>query len=520
MMRTLRVALMFWIGVTWAALHTSSAYAYALYTPASCPFSMPPGQIEGQTISCGVLTVPEDRANPQSAFLRLAVAIIHSPNPHPLPDPVLYLAGGPGSNALSELESWLDMPFLAKRDLILVDQRGTGYSTPRLDCPELLRLDDMNLGTQMCRDRLTQAGINLAAYNSAESAADMNDLRLALGIEEWNLLGISYGTRLALTILRDYPQGVRSVILDSSYPPQVNAYEEHPINGARAFASLFRDCAAHSACNQAYPDLDNRFYELVMQLNRDPVRYQLEDPLTRQPLEKVLTGDMLVNQVFRALYSTEAIPYLPFGISLMTDGEYELGLAVIEGQVSAEMAATSMKERAGEMGGLSLPVLEVVERESPEVQGLGVYNSVQCREELPFNDIQAIFASANGELPPALRDGFLGKIEAAFETCSIWNVSAAGPIETQPVSSAVPALVLAGQYDPITPPSWGARAVESLSRSYYFTIPGAGHAVIDAGECPRVLVASFLDNPAHPDASCLSRMPGPQFFIFTDHIIG
>lgn len=511
--RAFGVCLLFWgllVGANMAQAQSALSFA-------ACPFTIPAGQIEGQTIYCAYLSVPEDRSSPQSQSIQLAVAIVRSPSADPLPDPVVYLAGGPGSNALSDVESWLDMPFLAKRDLILVDQRGTGYSQPRLACPELHHTDNMNLGTQLCRDRLTGAGINLAAYNSAESAADMNDLRLALGVEEWNLLGISYGTRLVLTILRDYPTGVRSVILDSSYPPQVNAYEEHPLNGVKAFETLFADCALHVACNLAYPNLGTTFYDLVLQLNHTPARYRFVDPLTQLPLEQIVTGDMLVDQVFRALYSTQAIRYLPYGIDLMHQGKYELGLAVIEGKVSGEVAAAALSGVANAPLQIQLPILDTVSDDITETQG--VYNSVQCREEMPFNNVDRIFIG-NGDLPMAVRDGLLGKIEAAFETCSIWNVSAAGPIETQPVYSAVPALVLAGQYDPITPPAWGERAVENLSQGYYFKVPGAGHAVIDAGECPRVMVASFLDNPVRPDASCLSRMAGPQFFIIKDNVFG
>ena len=199
-----------------------------VFNPAPCAFPVP----GGYRVYCGYLVVPENRAAPNSALIQLHVAVFQSFAEGPEPDPVVHLAGGPGSSSLDVVAYLFGQGLdavLNRRDFIFFDQRGTGYSRPRLDCPERNALtptllsgalsDDQEFQAivdafHRCRDRLTAQGIDLSAYNSAASAADVNDLRLALGYEQLNLYGDSYGTRLALTVMRDYPGAVRSVVLE------------------------------------------------------------------------------------------------------------------------------------------------------------------------------------------------------------------------------------------------------------------------------------------------------------------
>ncbi|HEX6305128.1 MAG TPA: alpha/beta fold hydrolase, partial [Anaerolineales bacterium] len=206
--------------------------------------------------------MPENRARPEGSLIQLHVAVFRSRSEEPENDPVVHLAGGPGSSSLGVagyiLGQGMDA-ILEQRDLILFDQRGTGYSQPRLDCPEREALtptllegslsqraeqDAIVEALRECRERLTEEGVDLSAYNSAASAADVNDLRRALGYTKINLYGVSYGTRLGLTVMRDYPQAVRSAVLDSAYPPQVNLYTSLAPNAERAFNQLFAGCTA------------------------------------------------------------------------------------------------------------------------------------------------------------------------------------------------------------------------------------------------------------------------------------
>lgn len=532
------------------------------FEAAPCPFALPPGEVEGETLACGYLYVPEDRGDPTSPSIRLAVAVIFSTDPNPPPDPIIFLEGGPGGGAISGLESWLTTPFVQKRDFILLDQRGTGYSLPSLNCPEVEQSEEGNFDAeQTCHDRLIADGINIAAYTSAESAADVSDLRLALGYNQWNVYGISYGTRLALTVLRDYPEGVRSVILDSVYPPHVNAYEQQAPNGMIAFKRLFDDCAADSVCSSAYPDLESVFYRTVEYLNAEAGSYSADDPETGEWVEYEIIGDDLVDALFEALYLTDVIPYLPLAIYTADAGDYEEAFALFEGTSDVQITAyftdderavleevftpeeidaiegwatdmtlsdedfyTLIEETFSEeqvsvlydvLGAApgdfdaSAPGDSTVDYEDSE----GAFNSVSCREEIPFNRLEVVEIAAIA-VPSPLREGLVDDVRLMFDTCHLWDVGAADARENQPVSSDVAALVLSGSYDPITPPAWAQQVAASLSRSYYFNFPGYGHGVSTSDECPASIALAFLDDPYRkPDSACLEAIVPLSFYV-------
>ena len=273
----------------------------ATFEEAPCPFALPPGQIEGQSVECGYLLVPEDRADPDSPNLRLAVAIFHPSGGASQPDPILYLSGGPGGSALEFLSltfSKLEPALAANRDLILFDQRGVGRSEPALDCPAMIELgrellDDELDGKVLTKEEAFELALetllacyqdlsqiaDLSAYNTVANAADVNDLRLALGYDQVNLWGTSYGTRLALGVMRDHPDGLRSVILDSVYPPDVDLYLESPANVNRAFTVFFEGCAQDEACNAAYPDLRAVFFDTSRPTERKSGQHRNHQPL-------------------------------------------------------------------------------------------------------------------------------------------------------------------------------------------------------------------------------------------------
>jgi len=286
-----------------------------VFEPAPCAFAVP----SGYSPDCGYLVVPENRARTGSPSIRLHIAIFQNHSGIPVADPVVHLAGGPGSSSLNVSEYLFNQGLgavLEKRDFILFDQRGTGYSQPRLDCTERTSItavllegnlsdEEAQLAIQdafrRCRDRLMAEGIDLSAYNSAASAADLNDLRLALGYEKLNLYAVSYGTRLALTLMRDYPNSVRSAVLDSAYPLQVNLYTALAPNADRAFNVFFNRRAADANCSAAYPDLRNVFYQLVDQLNAYPASVSLDVGGVERVIR--LDGDLLIDVLFTGLYN-------------------------------------------------------------------------------------------------------------------------------------------------------------------------------------------------------------------------
>jgi pimeloyl-ACP methyl ester carboxylesterase len=452
---------------------------------ADCWMELPDDLVEGENVDCGVLYVPEDRADPDSVTIELAFAILYAATEDVQPDPVIYLAGGPGGNAVAELEAWVDIPYIQDRDLILLDQRGTGYSFPTLNCPEIEESEED--ATQACRDRLVADGVNLQAYNSAENAADVADLRVALGYEEWNLYGISYGTRLALTVMRDYPEGVRSVIIDSVYPPEVNSWEEYGENTAAVFARLFDACAADAGCNADFPDLEGVFYATVDELNAQPAEYTGVDPDTGSGIDLSLSGTDLIDRLFQLMYSTESIPYLPWMIYEVANGNYN---ALDDLESGAIFEQERRRQEPGE---------DISDSE-------GMHLSVECQEEVGFLNEDTALANVPTE-PAGLYDNSINAIRATFSDCQIWGVALADPIEAEPVVSDIPTLVAAGEFDPITPAKWAQSAASYLSNSFFFVFPGGGHGVIDMNDCSQGIMQAFLDDPTQePDGSCIDEM--------------
>ncbi len=464
------------------------------FEPAACQFAIPPGTAP----ECGYLVVPEDRTIPDGAVVRLHVARFRTSAAQPQPDPVIHLSGGPGSPSLDYAAYYFNYGMggvLSGRDYIIFDQRGTGFSLPGLHCPErfeivpalLSSIDyDQQLALEVqaaaaCRDRLQAQGINLAAYTSAASAADVDDLRRVLGYEQVNLYGVSYGSRLALTIMRDYPETLRSVILDSPYPPQVNLYTSWPSSAQRAFDALFDACSADPSCSAAYPNLEEEFYALVDRLNADPPAVSVTDPATGAVHEVVLTGGVFMDVVFVGLYPPFFIPQLPQLIDEVRNGQY-YGLLPARLQLSFARSSS-----------------------------VGMRNSVQCAEEIPFGLYQDVI-DASLDLRPQVREHFVHSMESMFAICEVWGVPPLPPVENESVSSAIPTLILTGQLDPITPPEWGRLAAQTLTTAYVYEFPGAGHWQMRSGACPLQIGMAFLQNPYQPpDAGCITGMGGPGF---------
>ena len=281
--------------------------------------------------------------------------------------------------------------------------------------------------------------------------------------------------------MRDSPQGIRSVILDSAYPLQVNAYTEFLPNADRAISVLFMGCTADPICRSAYPELERTFFQTVNALNNAPVTLSITNPQTGEHFDAVLNGDGLIGFIFQSIHFTDLIPLLPGIIFDARNGNYDV-LAGIHGTF--------------------LTLLDGI--------SIGMHFSVQCGEELRFaSEAEIVDAS---EAYPQLRGIF--DREPIFTFCQIWGAKDADPIENEPVKSDIPTLVLAGEYDPITPPIWGQLAAEGLTNSFFFEFPSVGHGVGIVGGCPLTIIFEFLDNPGvEPDTSCVSAMGAPKFSL-------
>ena len=468
------------------------------FTLDECPFFPPPG-VEPR---CGYLSVPENRARPDEARIRLAVAVFPPRSTEKYP-PAVYLEGGPGGEALESLPfsyEALVKPLDAERTVIVFDQRGVGFSEPSLSCPESRRLvfdlmaEDLSTEEWLaryaaviyeCRETWVTGGADLSNYHSAASAADVADLRTALGYPEWDLYGISYGTRLALTVMRDHPEGVRSVVLDSASPPEVDDLARILRGAAGALDELFSACDSDPYCRSSYGNLESLLFSEVDRLNASPVEIQVFDyfpPFDVYPA--LLDGDTLLALVFQALYAEWLFPEVPKMLTDIRDGQYT---------------------GAEEMLSLFLA--------NDAFFSIGQFLSVRCHESVPFTD-PALVRSERQTYPrlASLVEGSLVQSEYAFAFCELWGAGVAGPIENQPVTSAIPTLVAAGRFDPITPPDFGRQTAEHLENAWFVEFPTLAHGVTTVEGCPRSIMLAFLADPStEPDTACIADMPDISF---------
>jgi pimeloyl-ACP methyl ester carboxylesterase len=467
----------------------------------ACRFVLPEDVHQGEQVDCGYLTVPEQRADPDTRLIRLAVAIFHPPGGVTQPDPLIYLSGGPGASVLEAVRYQFDLlskpAFDTGRDLVLFDQRGVGLSQPALDCPELEQLSLDLLDRQVKNQTITEAQTNrlllesiatcqtnlsqiadLSAYNTTASAADVEDLRQALGYETVNLWGGSYGTRLALEVMRRNPQSLRAVVLDAVYPPDVDLYASAPDNFHRALERLFTACAANAVCSQAYPDLETEFYTLVTRLNAKPVLREIQNPLTGQRYEAWMTGDNLLGMIFQLLYDSKLRYLLPGIIHAASQGDYTT-FDQVRGALIAQMKLSSR----------------------------GMMFSVQCHEEVPFSSPHSLQKAIDRH--PQLAGMYQGPIlgKQTYVVCQVWPAGKAGTEANQPVYSDIATLVLSGEFDPITPPAWGRRVAQTLQNAYFYEYSGVGHGASTLAGCPNQMMADFLSDPSiAPDDDCMHEM--------------
>jgi pimeloyl-ACP methyl ester carboxylesterase len=461
-----------------------------VFTPRACTVPTP----AGRTTQCGTLTVPEDRSDPSGNQVQLAVAVVKTNSSTPQPDAAVYLGGGPGGTVMDSLPGRYKAVLGEHRDVILFDQRGVGLSVPNLDCPErdealwttystaqpfadeLVGLLD---ATEACRDRLLADGVELSAYNTVQSALDVRDLRRALGYDEWNVYGVSYGTSLAQQVMRADPFGTRTVIHDSVLPNLDLGPERLSDAADRVFEHLWAGCAADTSCAAAHPDLGAEFAAVVADYDQNPLALSIPDPAGGPDRPLLLTGSDLTGGLFAALYRTDVIPLLPTVIAAAGTRD-PAALEAIASQGLAQLT-------------------ELVD---------GVFLSVECHDRGVPNGRQAV-----EDLMLARPD--LGSLffTAAFAYCETWAVpDAPAAFKTLPVSD-IPTLVLAGSYDPITPPIGGQAVHAALVGATYAEFPRYGHGILSASNsCAVTLTRALLTAPGTPpDTTCLAAELPPDF---------
>jgi pimeloyl-ACP methyl ester carboxylesterase len=450
-----------------------------------CRISAGPGY-PGIKARCGNFQRPLDPANPGGEQLELRVAVVPALDLNPEPDPLVPLAGGPGGSAIQFYSAYAQAfePVRRERDILLIDQRGTGESA-HMDCP----IDDDIVEGQyseeetiaFTRDCLEQLPHDPRFFTTSVAVADLEALREALGYPALNLLGTSYGSRVAQHFARRYPESTRTVIIDGVVPPQLPLGPGIAMEAQRAIDEIFARCAEDAACSERFPEIDLDFAGLRSTLEENPERVALLDPVTGRPTEIRFGKDELSGAVRLLAYQPQSIALLPLVIHEAANGNY----VPLAAQFQLTMTSLS------------------------DALALGMHNSVMCTEDLPFIDRDTVDFEA-------LEKTYIGTMQfEALETiCSIWP---RGPIDddfNEPLATDLPVLLLSGTADPITPPGYADMALIEMTNHLHIINTLQGHGQIAAGCMPDV-IANFVAtaDPANLDYSCMERAFVMPFFV-------
>jgi pimeloyl-ACP methyl ester carboxylesterase len=434
-----------------------------------------------EEIRCGILKVPENRATRAGRMVDLHVAVLPALRPEGAPDPLFILAGGPGQGA-REYAPFVRSAFKEvrrSRDIVLVDVRGTGASNP-LDCDlgdPLEFLEAETIDPTPCLKRLKG---DPRFYTSEPIVDDLDDVRAALGYQQINLWGGSYGTRAALVYARRHADHVRSVVLDGAAPFEIELPLYNAANAQRALDRLLADCAAEPECSSAFPRLREELGEVLARLDQGPVRVSLRHPQTNRLTDLKLPRSAFTSGLRGMLYVPTHASLIPYMIHAAAQGDF------------SPMAALSLETAAW----------------STETMSLGMTLSVLCAE-----DVQRI---TDEEAEREVRGTFLGRseIDSWRQMCSKWP---RGPLPAEvdrvrPLQ--VPALILSGDLDPVTPPRWGEAMKAHFPGALHVVVPGAGHNTSTTG-CVPDLIAQFFDkgSAAGLDTRCVQKVRRPPFVI-------
>lgn len=485
-----------------------------------CPFKndidYEPGDIE-----CGLLQVPENRENPDSRFIELHFVKLNSTwddeleededdeeetnlAPGKRDDVVIYLTGGPGAHATIYVERFKEHGILKHRDMYILEQRGIGYSDDF--CPEYSarkpeRFDVETFEKQQeasisaaadCAANAKAAGVDISGYNTIENARDVHAFRRALGLKQWNVWGISYGTILGQAYIKEDPEGIRAIVLDSIVPLNarddfqywqvVKAYD-------RDLQKLDELCRADAACAQEYPDLGERLRQATKTVLGNPIVVDVKDTELYPSGEARIFADIAAFLPFVLLYEQTNYPGLPGMIYAWAD--------IVERRDETLFRALAQAGDAG-FGGISQ----------------GMYNAILCLDG--YTEAQIDAGTADREAFPVLANAIGSKQfdQKAAQNCRDAGMAPRDGVQYEPVSTDIPALIVTGDMDPITPPPLAKAILPGFSNATYVEFPFTGHGPLRSVDCGGDLLNLFFDDPnAEPDLSCVDEMEAPEFFV-------
>ena len=450
-----------------------------------CRISAGPGA-SSMKARCGTMVRPLDPTGAVTGEIELRVAVVPALNLTPETDPLVPIAGGPGQGSVQFYTAYSRAfeDVRRNRDILLIDQRGTGESST-MDCKfdDSIVEDDYSTEltiehTQLCLDELPH---DPRFFTTSVAVTDLEAVREALGYQKLNLYGVSYGTRVAQHFARRYPDSTRTVIIDGVVPPQLSLGPEIATESQRAVDNVLARCAEDEACNEAFPNVTDDFVRIVAEMREASVDISVPHPSTGRP-ENLSFGEGELAAAIRLLaYHPSSIALMPLLIHEAGKGNY------------VPLGSQFMMTTIALMDSISL----------------GMHNTVMCAEDVPFYDRTTIDYEG-------LKASYMGtfQLEALEAICSVWP---AGPLDDEfkvPLASDLPVLLLSGDADPITPPRYADLASVDLGNARHLTGLNQGHGQIGVG-CTARLVADFIDSadPASLDAECLERSFVMPFFL-------
>ncbi|EGJ09453.1 MULTISPECIES: alpha/beta hydrolase [Rubrivivax] len=437
---------------------------------------------------CGIVKRALDPARPDGPTVDIHYAVLPAVARRPKPDPVLFLAGGPGQGAIdiAGTVQRLMGRLGSRRDIVLVDLRGTGRSAP-LDCADSDPLGPLAAGAdparrlaalKSCRERLQKLPYgDLRFFTTTLAVQDVDAVRRAVGAERIDLVGVSYGTRAALEYQRQFPQAVRRLVLDGVAPPDMVLPAAVSVDAQAALDGLLDACELDTACRARFPALRATWSTLLASLPRE---VELTHPFTGRRETLAVSRDLVASLVRQALYVPAWTSALPAAIAEAAAGRFD-------GLFALAFSGLDMRGR-----GIAQ----------------ALHFSVICAEDAP--------RAASGEAPG--RDFGSTFADEYAAACRDWPRGEVPPAFYRVVPSPVPALLLSGGADPVTPPRHGARTAAALGpKARHVVAPGAGHGVLAVG-CIRDAVFRFIDAETEADAlavdfGCAATLPRPAVFV-------
>ena len=473
--------------LTFAVLAVWAAPAARALELEDCRISIGPGY-PGAKARCGTMLRPENPADPDSPDIAIRVAVVSALNLSPEPGPFVPIAGGPGQSSVEfylQIQGALE-DVRRNRDILLVDQRGTGASS-RMDCPidddALLfetefTLDDTLGYVEECLEVLPH---DPRYFTTSVAVTDLEAIRSALGYTQLNLYGVSYGSRVAQHFARRYPESTRTVVIDGVVPPQIALGPEIATESQEAVDNILARCAADADCNERFPDIASTFADVVAQLREAPMEVTVPHPNTGRLQEVVLGPGQFAGAVRLLVYSPNTIALLPLFIHEAGQGNF--------GPIASQFMLTALSMR--------------------DALAIGMHNAVMCTEDMPFLDRTTIDHES-------IAASYIGsfQLETLEAMCDIWP---AGPIDPEfkaPVATDIPFLLLSGDADPITPPRYAEMAAVDLGNAAHLVGKHQGHGQIVVG-CTGDIVSDFVASadPAGLDIECMERSFVTPFFL-------